>query len=113
MTTMDMNEQNPELDQAPETAEPPKPPGVPTASELPRGAPIESRFLFVDVAAQRAKQLRRGALPRLPQYRPDPLTGLGPDTPVKLERVAMDEVQAGLIIYELPEPKPRRPEEAK
>ena len=27
--------------------------------------PITSRFLFVDVAAQRAKQLRRGALPRI------------------------------------------------
>ena len=31
----------------------------------PKAAPIESRFLFVDVAAMRAKQLRRGALPRL------------------------------------------------
>ena len=27
--------------------------------------PIESRFLFVDVAALRAKQLRRGARPRI------------------------------------------------
>ena len=33
------------------------------ATEL--AQPITSRFLFVDVAAQRAKQLRRGALPRL------------------------------------------------
>src|SRR4026208_114521 len=30
----------------------------------PKAPPIESRFLFVDVAAMRAKQLRRGALPR-------------------------------------------------
>ena len=33
--------------------------------EHPSGQPIESRFLFVDVAALRAKQLRRGAKSRL------------------------------------------------
>ena len=55
-------------------------------------APITSRFLFVDVAAQRAKQLRRGALPRLD-------LGSGPH---KLERVAMEEVRGGLIDYSLP-----------
>ena len=55
-------------------------------------APITSRFLFVDVAAQRAKQLRRGALPRLEG-------GTGPH---KLERVAMEEVRTGLIEYSLP-----------
>jgi DNA-directed RNA polymerase subunit K/omega len=55
--------------------------------------PITSRFLFVDVAAQRAKQLRRGALPRLD--RPGP-------APHKLERVAMEEVRSGLIQYTLP-----------
>jgi DNA-directed RNA polymerase omega subunit len=54
--------------------------------------PITSRFLFVDVAAQRAKQLRRGALPRL---------DLGSGTH-KLERVAMEEVRTGLIDYSLP-----------
>jgi len=54
--------------------------------------PITSRFLFVDVAAQRAKQLRRGALPRLD-------VGSGPH---KLERVAMEEVRTGLIDYSLP-----------
>lgn len=60
--------------------------------ELPeRAAPITSRFLFVDVAAQRAKQLRRGALPRL--------EGAGPH---KLERIAMEEVRTGLIDYSLP-----------
>jgi DNA-directed RNA polymerase subunit K/omega len=58
-------------------------------------APITSRFLFVDVAAQRAKQLRRGALPRLDR----PATGSGPH---KLERVAMEEVKEGLIPYDLP-----------
>jgi DNA-directed RNA polymerase subunit K/omega len=56
--------------------------------------PPRSRFLYVDVAALRAKQLRRGALPRL-----------GRDThqPIKAERVAMEEVRKGLVGYDLPE----------
>lgn len=57
--------------------------------------PITSRFLFVDVAAQRAKQLRRGALPRLDRH-------AAAHTPHKLERVAMEEVRTGLIHYTLP-----------
>lgn len=62
--------------------------------EQPRRAPqITSRFLFVDIAAQRAKQLRRGALPRI--ERP-------PSGPHKLERVAMEEIRNGLIQYTLP-----------
>lgn len=68
-------------------------------------APITSRFLFVDVAAQRAKQLRRGALPRLDRS----ATG---STPHKLERVAMEEVRTGVIHYTLPtthEGTPRNP----
>jgi DNA-directed RNA polymerase subunit K/omega len=56
-------------------------------------APITSRFLFVDVAAQRAKQLRRGALPRLQRTHA---------SPHKLERVAMEEVRQGVIPYTLP-----------
>ena len=68
----------------------------PGGAEAPEPAPpITSRFLFVDVAAQRAKQLRRGALPRL--SRPSSSPG-----PHKLERVAMDEVRSGLIQYTLP-----------
>jgi DNA-directed RNA polymerase subunit K/omega len=59
-------------------------------------APITSRFLFVDVAAQRAKQLRRGALPRV-----DRAQTIAP-APHKLERVAMEEVRTGLIQYTLP-----------
>ena len=55
--------------------------------------PITSRFLFVDVAAQRAKQLRRGALPRIERQ---------PAGPHKLERVAMEEVRKGSIQYTLP-----------
>jgi DNA-directed RNA polymerase omega subunit len=61
--------------------------------------PITSRFLFVDVAAMRAKQLRRGALQRF---------GFGEDGPHrqevhKAERVAMEEVRRGLVPYEVPE----------
>ena len=64
--------------------------------------PIESRFLFVDVAAQRAKQLRRGALPRLPELRPE-AEAPRPDRLVKLERVAMEEVGRRLIHYTRPD----------
>ena len=66
---------------------------------------ITNRFLFVDVAAQRAKQLRRGALPRLAQLRPDPNTGERPPATLRLERIAMEEVEAGLIEYDVPPQK--------
>ena len=56
-------------------------------------AVITSRFLFVDVAAQRAKQLRRGALPRVER---------NPAGPQKLERLAMEEVRRRVIPYTLP-----------
>ena len=59
------------------------------------GRAITSRFLFVDVAAQRAKQLRRGALPRLER-------GTVTAGHHKLERVAMEEVRTGVIHYTLP-----------
>jgi DNA-directed RNA polymerase subunit K/omega len=65
-----------------------------SGAETERAAPITSRFLFVDVAAQRAKQLRRGALPRLDR-------GMS-HGPHKLERMAMEEVRSGLIQYTLP-----------
>jgi DNA-directed RNA polymerase omega subunit len=70
-------------------------PGAPLvpAEPLP---PIESRFLFVDVAALRAKQLRRGARQRFEN------DGPGPHKP---ERVAMEEVRRGLVYYDVPEPK--------
>jgi len=66
------------------------------AAPIESAAPITSRFLFVDVAAQRAKQLRRGALPRV-----DRSLTIAP-APHKLERVAMEEVRTGLIHYTLP-----------
>ena len=65
--------------------------------------PNESRFLFVEVAAQRAKQLRRGALNRLS---PAPVEAGAPETPSpahKPERVAMEEVRRGFIQYGLGE----------
>ncbi len=66
----------------------------PDAGEGP-SALITSRFLYVDVAAQRAKQLRRGARPRLDRHPGSP-------TPHKLERIAMEEVRNGLVDYSLP-----------
>jgi DNA-directed RNA polymerase omega subunit len=63
---------------------------------------IESRFLFVDVAAQRAKQLRRGARPRLSVPGTEPTQGWRPDQPHKLERIAMEEVKRRLVLYTLP-----------
>ena len=54
--------------------------------------PIQSRFLFVDVAALRAKQLRRGARVRF---------DVEPPAPHKLERIAMEEVRRGLVYYEV------------
>ena len=74
----------------PDDSEAPKIPAEP----LP---PIESRFLFVDVAALRAKQLRRGARQRL---------GEEAQLPHKAERVAMEEVKRGLVYYDVPPPKP-------
>jgi DNA-directed RNA polymerase subunit K/omega len=78
--------------------------GEAPVAEQPEGprepaAPIESRFLFVDVAALRAKQLRRGAKPRLadePEHNHAP-------KPVKAERVAMSEVRRGLVDWQLPD----------
>jgi DNA-directed RNA polymerase subunit K/omega len=56
---------------------------------------IQSRFLFVDVAAQRAKQLRRGARVRL--------ASAEERHPHKLERAAMEEVRQQLVHYAVPE----------
>ena len=66
----------------------------------PKAPPIESRFLFVDVAAMRAKQLRRGALVRLSDE--DEHYDVQRPIPHKPERVAMEEVRRGLVLYEVP-----------
>jgi DNA-directed RNA polymerase subunit K/omega len=78
--------------------------------QLPREkAPaIESRFLFVDVAAMRAKQLRRGAVPRLSDQ--DEEASVHRAAPHKAERVAMEEVRRRLVLYEVP-PTPNKPVE--
>jgi DNA-directed RNA polymerase omega subunit len=54
--------------------------------------PVTNRFLFVDIAALRAKQLRRGALPRVESAAPVH----------KPERVAMEEVRRGFVQYDVP-----------
>jgi DNA-directed RNA polymerase subunit K/omega len=68
----------------------PMAPTLPTDEASPL---ITSRFLFVDVAAQRAKQLRRGALLRVERH------AAGPH---KLERLAMEEVRQQLVQYTVP-----------
>ena len=66
----------------------------------PKAPAIESRFLFVDIAALRAKQLRRGATPRIdPDEHHRPL-------PHKAERIAMEEVKQCLVLWDLPGTKP-------
>lgn len=73
------------------------------ASPAEPAPPISSRFLFVDVAALRAKQLRRGARVR---FEADQVAV----APHKPERVAMEEVRRGLVPYAVPEPKNRHAE---
>jgi DNA-directed RNA polymerase subunit K/omega len=77
-------------------------PEQPEAPPAPREkAPqIENRFLFVDIAAMRAKQLRRGATPRL-EYDQVETPRVAPH---KAERVAMEEVRRCLVLYEVPPP---------
>ncbi len=83
-----------EMDQTPEVAEQETPqPETPETPAEP-APPITSRFLFVDVAALRAKQLRRGARVRLDEDVP---------LPKKPERLAMEEVRRGLVYYDVPD----------
>ena len=83
------------MDDLNEVSEQPDVPSLP-AEPAP---PIDSRFLFVDVAALRAKQLRKGARPRVD----------GDDSLMahKAERLAMEEVRRGLVFYDVS--KPREP----
>jgi len=69
----------------------------------PKAPPIDSRFLYVDVAAMRAKQLRRGALVRLSDE--DQQHDPHKTPPRKAERIAMEEVRRGLVLYEVVTPK--------
>ena len=68
----------------------------------PKAPAIESRFLFVDVAAMRAKQLRRGATPRLDED--EQAAEAHRVKPHKAERVAMEEVRRCLVLYDVPGP---------
>ncbi len=90
-----------------------QPENAPETVTYPEAPPIESRFLFVDVAALRAKQLRRGAKSRLAAGEPEVATPVSagvppaPGTPgarkVKAERVAMQEVRQHLVEWNLPD----------
>lgn len=73
-------------------------------SQPAKAAVIESRFLFVDIAALRAKQLRRGATPRIPSLAEG--ESPTPEVPRKAERVAMEEVRKGLVFWDVPDPHP-------
>lgn len=61
--------------------------------------PIHNRFMFVDVAALRAKQLRKGARVRIAETDVFQL-------PKKAERIAMEEVRRGLVQYAMAPPSP-------
>jgi DNA-directed RNA polymerase subunit K/omega len=86
--------------------DPPAEPDAPPAPR-PRAVPIESRVLFVDVAAMRAKQLRRGAIVRLDELLEDGEVARA--LPHKAERIAMEEVRRNLVLYEVPAP-PKAPD---
>jgi DNA-directed RNA polymerase subunit K/omega len=87
------------MDEATDGLDPVAEPEAPPAPR-PKAPPIESRFLFVDIAAMRAKQLRRGALPRLDDEEGEP--DIHRPVPHKAERVAMEEVRRGLVLYDVP-----------
>jgi len=85
-----------------ETDVPTPVPDPPQADEKFALSPNVSRFLFVEVAAQRAKQLRRGALNRLAPSA-EAADAEAPQPAHKPERVAMEEVRRGFIQYGLGE----------
>ena len=76
-----------------------QPEEVETPEPLEPAPPVTNRFLFVDIAALRAKQLRRGARPRIDQ------TSDHHPLPLKAERVAMEEVRCQKVQFDLPAPK--------
>ena len=83
-------------------------PEPPKADEKYALTPTVARFLYVEIAAQRAKQLRRGALNRLSQ------ATAAAEAPAEVtvhkpERIAMEEVRQGFIQYMLPDELPGHP----
>ena len=103
-----MTDEIPAFDADTQTTETPTP--TAKADERYAVSPMERRFLFVDIAAQRAKQLRKGALNRivLAANAGDP-TLTGREGGIKPERVAMEEVRRGFIQYQLPDGPPVAP----
>ena len=88
-----------EIPQGEPVTEAPAAPAEEAPIVIEKALPIESRFLYVDVAALRAKQLRRGARARLEHAeQPLPVAKL-----IKAERVAMEEVKQNLVQWDLPE----------
>lgn len=89
-----------------ESEEAPKPPVK--ADERYAVNPNERRFLFVDVAALRAKQLRKGAQNRieLAAAAGEPFPIPPREVGLKAERIAMEEVRLGFVPYELPDGTP-------
>ena len=85
-----MELETPQVEETTQTPEPVEP-----------APPVSNRFLFVDIAALRAKQLRRGARPRL-----DQTVHESHAQPHKAERVAMEEVRHQLVQFDLPAAKP-------
>ena len=81
---------------------------IKTEEPLEPAPPVSNRFLFVDIAALRAKQLRRGARVRIDQTPHD-----GHPQPHKAERVAMEEVKQRLVQFDVPpNKKPAPPQDA-
>jgi DNA-directed RNA polymerase subunit K/omega len=76
-----------------------QPEEVETPEPLEPAPLVTNRFLFVDIAALRAKQLRRGARPRIDQ------TVDHQPLPHKAERVAMEEVRRQKVQFDLPPAK--------
>lgn len=81
-------------------------PEPPQADEKYALHPTEGRFLFVEIAAQRAKQLRRGARNRLRPVDPDVPGAEEPATHRKPERVAMEEVRRGFVQFGVGDEQP-------
>ena len=84
-----MELETPQIEETTQTPEPVEP-----------APPVSNRFLFVDIAALRAKQLRRGARARLDQTAHE-----SHQQPHKAERVAMEEVRRQLVQFDLPAAK--------
>ena len=64
------------------------------ATQVPLNKDLDSKFRFITVAAQRAKQLQAGAKPRVEAKSRKPT------------RIAMSEVVAGAVSWELKDEKP-------